>query len=64
MIEHKEGCVWMDDRTNIHRVPIDCVTTAQLFDSVEHLKQVVEHQKRELIELKAQIYDLEKEERQ
>lgn len=59
MMNHKEGCVY--DRTKIHRVPIDCITVPQLFDSIDHLKQVVEHQKRELIELKAQIYDLEKE---
>ena len=60
-LNHKEGCVWMDDRTKIHRVPIDCVTIPQLLASVDHLKEVIEHQKRELIELKAQVYDMEKE---
>jgi hypothetical protein len=62
-LNHKEGCVWKDaPRTaSIHRVPIECVTAKELLDTNFHLREVIEHQKRELIELKAQIYDLEKE---
>jgi hypothetical protein len=59
---HKPGCLMGDDCTRRHRIPIDCVTEAALWLSIDNLKKDVAEKDKEIVKLKVRIFDLMEEE--
>ena len=49
---HREGCIWGDDMTHAHRVPIDCTTVEDLLEENAELHEAIRT-------LKCRVYDLE-----
>ena len=59
--QHKPGCLG-DKPGWMHRVPIDCITRAELEGLIAKLKSELEAQKNTIRDLKAALYDLEHDE--
>lgn len=63
---HKPGCVFVDparpDMVGSHRIPIDCVTVDDLWKALEKERKIVADLSKQLVELKARLYDYEHEE--
>jgi len=68
MMGHKPGCIWSDAETErlngvFHRTPIDCCTVEDLQKEIKRQTERIEALEKEAVKLKAEIYDLEREER-
>jgi hypothetical protein len=57
----KEGCILDISPGHAHRVPIDCVTVDDLWNSIDARKKDIERLEKENMRLKAEVYDLQQE---
>lgn len=56
---HKPGCLLQGGPEKAHRVPIDCVTFAEMYQQACELREKINDLESENIKLKAMLWDIE-----